>query len=93
VNFDISIIGLIAGCVFFRPDRGSAVPNGEDLAKQIQIYDKYISTMRSYIERYRSFNKDLLTEVRAAIVMNYKIVLPRFCSCSHLFGNSVLNSK
>jgi len=63
VNFDISLIGLIAGCVFFRPDRGSAVPNGEDLAKQTQIYEKYISTLRSYIDRYRSFNKDLLTEV------------------------------
>ena len=64
VNFDISLIGLIAGCVFFRPDRGSAVPNGEDLAKQTQIYEKYISTLRSYIDRYRSFNKNLLTEVK-----------------------------
>ncbi|CAG5109663.1 Oidioi.mRNA.OKI2018_I69.chr2.g4178.t1.cds [Oikopleura dioica] len=62
-NFDISIIGLIAGSIFFKPDRGSSLVDEENLAELSKIHEKYISTLRSYIERYRSFNKTLLTEV------------------------------
>jgi hypothetical protein len=68
--YDQTILAIVAAMLLFAPDRGynyahyNAVAGYEDyLEIMTDFQSRYTNLLRSYVERYRSFQKSLFTDI------------------------------